>query len=164
MLPTPVPGIDPRSSRKNKLRIHLMCICPKYRVHTWVGPSWHIWTLDVFKKWIQFFGMYMETWVLRGLQSKLSPKSNLCHSWGYERLQKFKDSFKACFENVNILVRIPCASILKLEMQYYMYQLLKWVSDLMEKKVILCEWIAYHRIANKIINAIFIMASRLGVK
>ena len=26
----------------------------------------------------------------------------LCCSWGYERLQKSKDSLKACFENVNI--------------------------------------------------------------
>ena len=28
---------------------------------------------------------------------------NICHSWGYERFQKSKDSLKACFENVNIL-------------------------------------------------------------
>ena len=27
---------------------------------------------------------------------------NVCNSWGYERLQKSKDSFKDCFENVNI--------------------------------------------------------------
>ena len=26
----------------------------------------------------------------------------LCDSWDYERLQKSKDSLKACFENVNI--------------------------------------------------------------
>ena len=29
-------------------------------------------------------------------------QSNLCHSWGYQRFQKSKDSLKACFENVNI--------------------------------------------------------------
>ena len=28
----------------------------------------------------------------------------LCISWGYERLQKSKDSLKDCFENVNILL------------------------------------------------------------
>ena len=31
-----------------------------------------------------------------------SCQSNLCHSWGYEQLQKSKDSLKACFGNVNI--------------------------------------------------------------
>ena len=31
-----------------------------------------------------------------------SCQSNLCLSWGYEQLQKSKDSLKACFENVNI--------------------------------------------------------------
>ena len=31
-----------------------------------------------------------------------SCQSNLCNSWGYERLQKSKDSLKDCFENVNI--------------------------------------------------------------
>ena len=31
-----------------------------------------------------------------------SSQSNLCNSWGYERLQKSKDSLKDCFENVNI--------------------------------------------------------------
>ena len=31
-----------------------------------------------------------------------SCQSNLCHSWSYARLQKSKDSLKACFENVNI--------------------------------------------------------------
>ena len=31
-----------------------------------------------------------------------SCQSNLCLSRGYERLQKSKDSLKACFENVNI--------------------------------------------------------------
>ena len=29
-------------------------------------------------------------------------QSNVCHSRGYERLQKSKDSLKACFENVKI--------------------------------------------------------------
>ena len=33
-----------------------------------------------------------------------SCQSNLCHSCGYDRLQKSKDSFKACFENVNFCV------------------------------------------------------------
>ena len=33
-------------------------------------------------------------------------QSNLCHSLSYERLQKFKDSLKACFENVNIMFYI----------------------------------------------------------
>ena len=28
----------------------------------------------------------------------------LCNSWGYERLQKSKDSLKDCFENVNIVI------------------------------------------------------------
>ena len=31
-----------------------------------------------------------------------SCQSNSCLSWGFEQLQKSKDSFKACFENVNI--------------------------------------------------------------
>ena len=31
-----------------------------------------------------------------------SCQSNLCNSRGYEQLQKFKDSLKDCFENVNI--------------------------------------------------------------
>ena len=31
-----------------------------------------------------------------------SCQSILCNSWGYERLQKSKDSLKDCFENVNI--------------------------------------------------------------
>ena len=31
-----------------------------------------------------------------------SCQSKLCHSCGYERLQKSKDSLKVCFENVNI--------------------------------------------------------------
>ena len=31
-----------------------------------------------------------------------SCQSNLCHSWGYEWLQKSNDLLKACFENVNI--------------------------------------------------------------
>ena len=31
-----------------------------------------------------------------------SYQSNLCNSWGYERLQKYKDSLKDCFENVHI--------------------------------------------------------------
>ena len=33
-----------------------------------------------------------------------SCKSNVCHSRGYELLQKSKDSLKACFENVNIVL------------------------------------------------------------
>ena len=32
-----------------------------------------------------------------------SCQSNLCSSWGYERLQKSKDSLKDCFENVNYI-------------------------------------------------------------
>ena len=35
-----------------------------------------------------------------------SCQSNLCHSRDYERLQKSKDSLKACFKNVNIEVYI----------------------------------------------------------
>ena len=31
-----------------------------------------------------------------------SCQSNSCNSWGYEQLQKSKDSLKDCFENVNI--------------------------------------------------------------
>ena len=31
-----------------------------------------------------------------------SCQSNICHSWGYERLKNLKYSLKACFENVNI--------------------------------------------------------------
>ena len=34
-----------------------------------------------------------------------SCQSNLCHSLGYERLQKSKDSLKASFENVNIILK-----------------------------------------------------------
>ena len=43
-------------------------------------------------------------WVNRIAQvSKLgSYQLNLCHSWGYEGLQKSKDSLKACFKNANI--------------------------------------------------------------
>ena len=33
-----------------------------------------------------------------------SCQSNLCNSWGYERLEKYKDSLKDCFENVNIVL------------------------------------------------------------
>ena len=39
---------------------------------------------------------------LHGQVSFAAVNQILCHSWGYERLQKSKDSFKACFENVNI--------------------------------------------------------------
>ena len=35
-----------------------------------------------------------------------SCQSNLCHSRGYERWQKSKDSLKACFENVNLYVHV----------------------------------------------------------
>ena len=33
-----------------------------------------------------------------------SCQSNVCLSWGFERLQKSKDSLKDCFENVNIRI------------------------------------------------------------
>ena len=38
-----------------------------------------------------------------------SCQSNVCLSRGYERLQKSKDSLKACFENVNIAL---CTTLL----------------------------------------------------
>ena len=37
-----------------------------------------------------------------------SCQSNLCHSSGYENLQKSKDSLKTCFENVNIYNGLHC--------------------------------------------------------
>ena len=37
-----------------------------------------------------------------------SSQSNLCNSWGYERLQKYKDSLKDCFKNVNINFMTTC--------------------------------------------------------
>ena len=39
---------------------------------------------------------------LHGQVSLATVNQILCDSWGYERLQKSKDSLKACFENVNI--------------------------------------------------------------
>ena len=33
-----------------------------------------------------------------------SCQTNACNSWGYEQLQKSKDSLKDCFENVNIIL------------------------------------------------------------
>ena len=48
-------------------------------------------------------GKWIRCWKRIARASDLgSCQSNLCHSWGYERLQKSKDSLKACFENVNI--------------------------------------------------------------
>ena len=38
---------------------------------------------------------------LHGQVSLAAVNQILCHSWGYERLQNYKDSLKACFENVN---------------------------------------------------------------
>ena len=40
---------------------------------------------------------------LHGQASLKAVNHILCDSLGYERLQKFKDSLKACFENVNIV-------------------------------------------------------------
>ena len=43
-------------------------------------------------------------------QSELgSCQSNLCLSWGFERLQKSKDSLTACFENENIIDEVTTA-------------------------------------------------------
>ena len=39
---------------------------------------------------------------LHGQVSLAAVNQILCHLWGYEWLQKSKDSLKACFENVNI--------------------------------------------------------------
>ena len=39
---------------------------------------------------------------------------NLCLSWGYEQLQNSKDSLKACFENVNSVVRIKISILLSI--------------------------------------------------
>ena len=47
-------------------------------------------------KWIWFSKRFAWASVLGSCQSYL------CHSWGCERLQKSKESLKACFENVNI--------------------------------------------------------------
>ena len=41
--------------------------------------------------------------VLHGQVSLAAINQSLCNSWGYERLQKSKDSLKACLGNVNIL-------------------------------------------------------------
>ena len=41
---------------------------------------------------------------LHGQVSWAAVNQILCGSWGYEVLQNSKDSLKACFENVNILV------------------------------------------------------------
>ena len=39
---------------------------------------------------------------MHGAVSLAAVNQILCHSWGYERLQKSKDSLKVCFENVNV--------------------------------------------------------------
>ena len=44
-----------------------------------------------------------------------SCQSNVFHSWGYERLQKSKDSLKACFENVNISWWLKQCPLLELD-------------------------------------------------
>ena len=52
-----------------------------------------------------------------------SCQSNLFLSWGYEQLQKSKDSLKACFKNVNILLSIhyclPTFNIIIVEYQLF---------------------------------------------
>ena len=40
---------------------------------------------------------------LHGQVSLAAVNQILCRSWGYERLQNSKDSFKACFENINMV-------------------------------------------------------------
>ena len=45
---------------------------------------------------------------LHGQVSLAAVSQILCRSWGYERLQKSKDSLKACFENVNIVRWLFC--------------------------------------------------------
>ena len=41
--------------------------------------------------------------VLHGRVSLAAVNQILCTSWGYERLQKSKDSLKDCFKDVNIV-------------------------------------------------------------
>ena len=54
---------------------------------------------------VSLLGNEFSVWrKLHGQVSLAAVNQNLCSSWGYERLQKSKDSFKACFENVNITV------------------------------------------------------------
>ena len=57
-----------------------------------------------------------------------SSQSKLCHSWGYERLQKSKKSLKACFENTNI-VWLNCHICIILEKQYILLPPTKSDSD-----------------------------------
>ena len=47
--------------------------------------------------------------VLHGQVSLAAVNKILCNSWGYELMQKSKDSLKNCFENVNIVIwRLMC--------------------------------------------------------
>ena len=71
----------------------LFCTCDKSAASCQSQHQCHFWRMNLMSKHI-------------ARASELgSCQSNSCHSRGYERLQKSKDSLKACFQNVNIHVQ-----------------------------------------------------------
>ena len=95
-----------------KLVLHVQLMCGSLSVTT---PLSHL--ANEFDVWSE----------LHGQLSLAAVNQILCHSWGYERFQSFKDSLKACFENVNIHLYIIvlsaidclCFFVLKMLSAYY---------------------------------------------
>ena len=57
-----------------------------------------------------------------------SCQSNLCNPWGYEPLQKSKDTFKDCFKTVNIRF----VSIIRSFTAAYQKHVVKFISDILQ--------------------------------